>query len=143
MEIGNINHGINMYGGAMQDYNRRKRAGLFDSPMDKCFNPEQELREGGLGGEEPKEEKTKLEERATDTDIIVKPDGSRVLVMTTHIGGMSATVSMKISEPTKMPNESRETNATEEEKEHVGSWDKSPGDLAAGSERGSTHTGGV
>lgn len=142
MEIGNINHGVNMYGGAMQDYNRRKRTGLFDSPMNKCFNPEEEIREEEIG-EEAKEEKSMFEESATDTDIIVKPDGSRVLVMTTHIGGMSATVSMKISEPTKMPNESRETSVTEEEKEHVGSWDKGTGDLAAGSERSSTHAGGV
>lgn len=148
MEIGKINHGVNMYGGAMQDYNRRKRADLLDSRTDKYFNPEErsqgeELRGEEISEEEAKEEKKKLEESATDTDIVVKPDGSRVLVVTTHIGGMSATVSMKISEPTKMPNESKEIDTAEEEKEHVGSWNEGAGDFIAGPERGSTHAGGV
>lgn len=44
----------------------------------------------------------------TDADIIVKPDGSRVLVVTMSIGGMETTMSLEISKPTEMPNESRE-----------------------------------
>ena len=44
----------------------------------------------------------------TDTDIIVKPDGSRVLVVTVHTGGMETTMSLEISKPTDLPNESRE-----------------------------------
>ncbi len=46
----------------------------------------------------------KLDEKKVDTDIQVKPDGSRVLVMTRQIGGMSTTTSMEISKPTRMPN---------------------------------------
>lgn len=41
----------------------------------------------------------------TDTEILVKPDGSRVLVMTMHIGSMETTMSMEISKPTDMQND--------------------------------------
>ena len=41
----------------------------------------------------------------TTTDIIVKPDGSRVLVVTISIGGMETTMSLEISKPTEAPNE--------------------------------------
>lgn len=41
----------------------------------------------------------------TKTEIIVKPDGSRVLVMTMSVGGMETTMSLEISKPTKAPNE--------------------------------------
>lgn len=40
----------------------------------------------------------------TTSDIVVKPDGSRVLVMTVNIGGMKTTVSLEISKPTDLPN---------------------------------------
>lgn len=43
-------------------------------------------------------------EGKTSTEIIVKPDGSRVLVMTMHIGGMETTMSLEISKPTDLPN---------------------------------------
>lgn len=48
------------------------------------------------------------EDEASDvgTDIIVKPNGSRVLVITMNVGGMETTMSLKISEPTDMPNDS-------------------------------------
>ncbi|MCI8338347.1 MAG: hypothetical protein HFH62_06660, partial [Lachnospiraceae bacterium] len=44
----------------------------------------------------------------------VKPDGSRVLVMTMSIGGMETTMSLEISKPTEAPNENSEhdTNNT-------------------------------
>ena len=38
-------------------------------------------------------------------EIIVKPDGSRVLVMTMSVGGMETTMSLEISKPTKAPNQ--------------------------------------
>ncbi len=46
------------------------------------------------------------QESETKTEIIVKPDGSRVLVMTTSVGGMETTMSLEISKPTKALNES-------------------------------------
>lgn len=51
-------------------------------------------------------EQTANQESDTKTDIIVKPDGSRVLVMTMNVGGMETNMSLEISKPTKIPNES-------------------------------------
>ena len=45
------------------------------------------------------------QESETTTEIIVKPDGSRVLMMTMSIGGMETTMSLEISKPTEAPNE--------------------------------------
>lgn len=45
-----------------------------------------------------------IEKAKTESDIIVKPDGSRVLVVTTRVGGMETTMSLEISKPTDMPN---------------------------------------
>lgn len=47
----------------------------------------------------------------TKTDIIVKSDGSRVLVMTMSVGGMETTMSLLLSKPTSMQNESSDRNA--------------------------------
>ena len=46
----------------------------------------------------------------TKTDIIVKPDGSRVLVMTMSVGGMETTMSLLLSKPTSVPDESSDGN---------------------------------
>lgn len=45
-------------------------------------------------------EKSDDEESKTDSEVIVKPDGSRVLITTTQVGGMEMVMSLKISEPT-------------------------------------------
>lgn len=52
-------------------------------------------------GQDSKSEK----ESNVDTEVIVRPDGSRVLMMRVNIGGMSTTMSVKISEPTEAVNE--------------------------------------
>ena len=49
-----------------------------------------------------------VRESETKTEIIAKPDGSRVLVMTMSIGGMETTMSLEISKPTEAPNENSE-----------------------------------
>lgn len=53
-------------------------------------------------------------EEKTETNIIVKPDGSRVLVVTMSIGGMETTMSLEISKPTETPTENakQDTNNT-------------------------------
>ena len=40
------------------------------------------------------------EETESSADIVVKPDGSRVLVLTTSVGGRKTTMSIEISKPT-------------------------------------------
>lgn len=51
-----------------------------------------------------KQGKKEIEKAETESDIIVKPDGSRVLVVTTSVGGMQTSMSLEISKPTDMPN---------------------------------------
>ena len=53
-------------------------------------------------------EQADKQESESKTDIIVKPDGSRLLVMTMSIGGMETTMSLEISKPTEAPNENSE-----------------------------------
>lgn len=55
-----------------------------------------------------KQGKKEIEKANTESDIIVKLDGSRVLVVTMCVGGMETTMSLEISKPTDMPNETRQ-----------------------------------
>ena len=59
-------------------------------------------------------EKADNQESETKSDIIVKPDGSRVLVVTMSIGGMETTMSMEISKPTDTLNETENQEVTDE-----------------------------
>lgn len=53
------------------------------------------------------EEETESEEQEskTDSEIIVRPDGTRILVTTLTVGGTEATMSVELSGPTDMPNQ--------------------------------------
>lgn len=51
----------------------------------------------------------------TNTDIVVKPDGSRVLVVTMSIGGMETQMSMEISKPSNQFIDTRNKNISTEE----------------------------
>lgn len=46
------------------------------------------------------------EESKTDTQILVRPDGSRVLLIKVMVAGMETTMSLKLSEATDMQNDS-------------------------------------
>ena len=72
----------------------------------KSKNPLMEQEDSDAVDEEL--EQADKQESESKTDIIVKPDGSRVLVMTMSIGGMETTMSLEISKPTKAPNENSE-----------------------------------
>ncbi len=68
-----------------------------------------------INSEEELEQHVDMESK-TDTEIIVKPDGSRVLVVTMNFGGIETTMSLEISKPTAMQNANLivfdETNTT-------------------------------
>lgn len=101
---------------AIDIYNRMRHIRTLDVPEDgqgKTASeilvdgiPEEKSSSKSVSGElqeretpkEPKEE----EEAKSDSDIIVKPDGSRVLVMTMTLGGMKTSMSLEISDPTAM-----------------------------------------
>ncbi len=59
-------------------------------------------------------------DRSSKTNIIVKPDGSRVLVVTMNIGGMETNMSIKISEATDMQNDSNSPNNTTQQGQATG-----------------------
>ena len=69
----------------------------------KSKNPLMDQEDSAVSDEES--EKVDKQESETKTEIITKPDGSRVLVMTMSIGGMETTMSLEISKPTEAPNE--------------------------------------
>ena len=75
----------------------------------KSKNPLLEQEEDVSDEESKQEDKQESESK---TEIIVKPDGSRVLVMTMSIGGMETTMSLEISKPTEAPNEISEHDTT-------------------------------
>lgn len=54
-------------------------------------------------GRAEQEESSRQETAKTESDIVVKPDGSRVLVMTTKLAGMQTQMSVEISKPTDFP----------------------------------------
>lgn len=82
-----------------------KRANVIKAYEDEALDTETDLEEKDTG-KTTKKPAEDPEEAQTETDIIVKPDGSRVLVITMNIGGMETIMSLKISEPTDMPNDS-------------------------------------
>ncbi len=78
----------------------------------KSTNPLLEQEDNDVSDEEL--EQVDKQESESKTEIIVKPDGSRVLVMTMSIGGMETTMSLEISKPTEAPTENakQDTNNT-------------------------------
>ncbi|MCI8370846.1 MAG: hypothetical protein HFI75_00330 [Lachnospiraceae bacterium] len=59
-------------------------------------------------------------ESGGDSQIVVRPDGSRILVVTTKIGDMETTMSIELSKPTQIENDTKDSNdekAEEEERE--------------------------
>lgn len=64
-------------------------------------------RRAGSSTKEDFGEKVKEAERESEThsEIVVKPDGSKVLVMKISVGGTETNMSLEISKPTKAPNE--------------------------------------
>ncbi len=59
-----------------------------------------------LGGD--RSDQAEGQESEAKSEMIVKPDGSRVLVTTMRIGGMETVMSLEISEPTEAPNETKQ-----------------------------------
>lgn len=60
------------------------------------------------GTEDAKSEPDESESR---TEVVVKPDGSKVLIVTIQSGGMQKTMSVELSKPTEMPNDSTQNDS--------------------------------
>ncbi len=61
-----------------------------------------------------------VKDTSSKTNIIVKPDGSRVLVVTMNIGGMETNMSLKISEATDMQNDNNSPNNAMQQEQTTG-----------------------
>lgn len=86
------------------------RAGNLKGYMDykRFLGVLEEGREENKKKAQSRQKETDQEKSKVETDIQVRPDGSRVLVMTRTAGGMAVTTSIELSKPTDMPNEAAE-----------------------------------
>ncbi len=84
----------------------------FKEQLNAVSDYDEELMENTALKENEDSEKSTENQEKTDskTNIIVKADGSRVLMITTKIGGMESVMSMEISKPTDMQNNSNFSN---------------------------------
>ena len=80
----------------------------FKEQLNAVSNYDEEMMENTALKENEDSEKSVENQEKTDskTNIIVKADGSRVLMITTKIGGMESVMSLEISKPTDMQNNS-------------------------------------
>lgn len=105
---------------AIDIYNRMRHIRTLDIPEDGQDKDASNIPDDGIPEEkssnksvseelleETSDEPEEEEEAKSDSDIIVKPDGSRVLVMTMTLGGMKTSMSLEISGPTAMANDCR------------------------------------
>lgn len=83
--------------GCMEPQKRGQNA----SPQDiyEAYKTRTSYAECTINKEEVEEEK-QTDEQETDTEIIVKPDGSKIMMTTVRVGGMETVMSMEIAKPT-------------------------------------------
>lgn len=55
-----------------------------------------------VGEDSEQEKQTENDEQKTDTEIIVKPDGSKIMMTTIRVGGTETVMSMEIAKPTNI-----------------------------------------
>lgn len=108
-------------GSYAQNYNyllRNKQNGLQNEHYKNLNKETSEYSDLSKDREAPdlktNETKSTEEKEKTNSKIIVKPDGSRVLVVTMNMCGNQTTMSIEISKPTDLQND---VNPTEEMKE--------------------------
>lgn len=94
----------------------------FDHLLTKSKKQRTDAKDTDLHSKVTKTAKGK-EEAETNSNIIVKPDGSRVLVLTCKVGGMETTRSIQISDPTELQNSEQQPDILETEKESQESAD--------------------
>lgn len=83
--------------------NHRFYAALQESESGK-HKVSREEKDGYVPSEEENEESGKSGIYGTDTEIVVKADGSRVLIVNMKLGNTNTVMSMEISKPTDLPN---------------------------------------
>lgn len=88
---------------SLPNYNTMyQKRGIKDNTASQSFA--EEMKEA----EEMKDAERKQEESKSDSEIITRPDGSKVLMITNQIGGMETVTSIKLSQANPFQNDYKE-----------------------------------
>lgn len=94
----------NLYDRTNTTYRTSKYAQSFSDFMDKINEDKNNVSDMSVKGsaEEKSSDKKEMPEKAeTRTDIVVRSDGSKVLMITVTVGGQEAVTSVELSKPTE------------------------------------------
>ena len=94
----NINGLGNIYDRTYETYQTSKYAQSFSDFLDKINEDKGNVSD--MSAKESAEEKEMPDEEETRTDIVVRPDGSKVLMITVTVGGQETVTSMELAKPT-------------------------------------------
>lgn len=99
----NINGIGNLYDRTNTTYRTSKYAQSFAEFLDKTNEDKNNVTDMSIkeSSEEKSDDKKDMpEEEETKTEIVVRPDGSKVLMITVSVGGQEAVTSVELAKPT-------------------------------------------
>lgn len=99
----NINGLGNLYDRTHETYQSSKYAQSFSDFLDKVNEDKNNVTDMSTkeSSEEKSDDKKDMpEEEETKTEIVVRPDGSKVLMITVSVGGQEAVTSVELAKPT-------------------------------------------
>ncbi|MCH5258962.1 MAG: hypothetical protein J1F18_04365 [Lachnospiraceae bacterium] len=99
----NINGLGNLYDRTYETYQSSKYAQSFSDFLDKVNEDKSNVTDMSTkeSSEEKSDDKKDMpEEEGTRTEIVVRPDGSKVLMITVSVGGQDAVTSVELAKPT-------------------------------------------
>ena len=82
--------------------------GIKENTASQSFAEEMKEAEETKKAEKTKDEEKVPEESKSDSEVITRPDGSKVLMITNQIGGMQTVTSIKLSEANPFQNDYKE-----------------------------------
>ena len=94
----------NLYDRTNTTYRTSRYAQSFAEFMDKMNENKDNVSDMSIreGAEEKSDDKRDMpEEEETRTEIVVRPDGSKVLMITVTVGGQEAVTSVELAKPTE------------------------------------------
>ena len=99
----NINGLGNLYDRTHETYRSSKYAQSFSDFMDKINENKGDVSDMSVkeSAEENSDDKKDMpEEEETRTEVVVRPDGSKILMITVTVGGQEAVTSVELAKPT-------------------------------------------
>lgn len=99
----NINGLGNLYDRTHETYRSSKYAQSFSDFLDKINENKGDVSDMSVkeSAEEKSDDKKDMpEEEETRTEVVVRPDGSKVLMITVTVGGQEAVTSVELAKPT-------------------------------------------